>query len=87
MCYITKSIMSHVWRAGTIGIIVVDLFFLGAGRNTYAQVADTSPPELVNLTFNPTTFDTSTGDQNVVVTWTLTDDLTGVATNTQNWRP
>lgn len=42
-------------------------------------MADTTPPELAALAFNPTTVDTSTGLQNVTVTVTLIDADSGVA--------
>jgi hypothetical protein len=40
---------------------------------------DTTPPSLVELTFTPAFINTSTGSQNVVVRYSLNDDLSGVA--------
>jgi hypothetical protein len=40
---------------------------------------DTTPPSLVDLTFTPAFINTSTGSQNVVVRYSLSDDLSGVA--------
>jgi len=40
---------------------------------------DTTPPSLVDLTFTPAFINTSTGPQNVVVHYSLSDDLSGVA--------
>ena len=40
---------------------------------------DTTPPTLADLTFTPAFINTSTGPENVVVQYTLTDDRSGVA--------
>jgi len=39
---------------------------------------DITPPVLVGLSFTPTTIDVSGGNQDVVFTWNLTDDLVGI---------
>jgi hypothetical protein len=41
--------------------------------------ADTVPPSLIELTFTPAFINTSTGPQNVVVSYHITDDLSGAA--------
>ena len=58
--------------------IVMFLIFLPVAlpADLRAQT-DVTAPVLVGLSFTPTTFDVSGGDQYVVFTWTLTDD-TGV---------
>ena len=40
---------------------------------------DTSPPEIHSLSFSPSTVDTSSSEQHIVVTAHITDDLAGVA--------
>ncbi len=50
------------------------------GINTTLEIVgegDSTPPQLVNLQFTPTSIDTSTGEQVVTITWEITDDLTG----------
>src|SRR5260370_915518 len=42
------------------------------------QTADTAPPVLRSLSFNPMTIDTSTGPASVTVGFTVTDDISGV---------
>lgn len=41
--------------------------------------ADTTPPSLIDLTFTPAFINTSTASQNVVLTFRLADDLSGVS--------
>ena len=60
------------------------------GINTDLNVegtSDTSPPELVDLTFDPISIDTSEADKIVTFTWHLSDDLVGVATGTEGFSP
>lgn len=53
---------------------VIILFIVGPPA--YGQ-SDTTPPVLVSMDFNPKSIDTSTGEVNVTVNVTVTDDLSG----------
>jgi hypothetical protein len=46
--------------------------------NVKSVPSDGSPPNLAGFSFSPTFIDTSTGAQNVTLTFQLTDDLSGV---------
>lgn len=44
----------------------------------HAQTSDTMPPQLVNMTFSPTTIDVTSGPQSVAFQITATDNLSGL---------
>lgn len=44
-----------------------------------AQDVDTTPPQLVNFSFSPTSIDVSAGPQTVTATFEATDDLAGTS--------
>jgi hypothetical protein len=48
--------------------------------SAYAQISDTQPPHLTNITFAPMSVDVTSGPQAVSVTAVVTDDLSGTAT-------
>ena len=71
-------------RFHAISLTVLKIFFLNTiwliiFWSSSVATADITPPELVDLNFTPTAIDTSNSDQTVAFTWTLTDDLVGVA--------
>ena len=45
--------------------------------NLYAQEEDTTPPQLVEFSFSPTTVNVSSGDKTATFTLRITDDLSG----------
>ena len=47
--------------------------------NVVSSPADTTPPALIDLTFTPAFINTSTGPQNVLVTYHIADDLSGTS--------
>ena len=70
----------HGWWSGFDRILFVVLSLLGpmGPDPSLAQVQDTTPPQLLSFSFSPTTIDVTGGPQSVVVTYTATDDLSGV---------
>jgi hypothetical protein len=60
-------------------ITIILIFLMVIQTNVNAQIDDTTPPELVNLQFSPTSIDVSEADQNVTVTIAATDDLVGIS--------
>jgi hypothetical protein len=58
------------------GLFLLVLFFPIVA---FAQFSDTTPPQLADFYFSPTTIDTTSGPQTVTVTMRLTDDLSGSA--------
>jgi hypothetical protein len=65
------SIRGLLLRVATVVLLVATL-----GR---AQVSDTTPPQLQNVAFAPSSVDVTAGPQTVTVTLGVSDDLSGVA--------
>ncbi len=59
----------------TLFFIITFLLF----TSTATTAQDTTPPELVDFNFTPTTIDVSSTSQDVTYTIRITDDLSGVA--------
>jgi hypothetical protein len=69
------------WRAplsSKVGLIFVVTFFWTFLSHSSAQLQDITPPILTAFSFTPTPIDTSTGPVVVTVSWSATDDLSGV---------
>jgi hypothetical protein len=63
---------------GRLSCLVIFIFFtLILSTNTNAQVHDTTRPQLLSFSFNPTTVDVSSSPQTVTFTMRITDDLSG----------
>lgn len=66
----------------TLGSLVVTLTVtLGLGAVPAQAQSDTTPPSIHSVTVSPTEIDASASSQNVTVTAVITDDLSGVSTN------
>ncbi len=62
-----------------LGVVISAAFLLlPVGVLTESEMDDTTPPELVEFSFDPTEVDVTAGPAEVAVTARLTDDLSGV---------
>ena len=60
-------------------ILAVGIVILMTTSSSIAQDSDTTPPQLVNFSFSPSTVDVSDGPQTITATFEVTDDLAGVS--------
>src|SRR5207249_3914551 len=65
-----------------VGLVFVVTFFCASLSHSSAQSQDVTPPTMTAFSLTPTTIDTSAGQAEVAVSWSVTDDLAGV-TNAQ----
>jgi hypothetical protein len=63
-----------------VGCIVASLL-LGFGVVPASAVSDTTPPSLVSVTVSPGAIDVSNSSQDITITAVITDDLSGVSTD------
>jgi hypothetical protein len=69
------------WRtllSSKVGLIFVVTFLCVALSLSSAQSQDVTPPTLTAFSFTPTTLDTSAGPANVAVSFSATDNLSGI---------
>jgi hypothetical protein len=62
-------------------LVVVLATTIGLAAVPAQAQSDTTPPNIHSVTVSPTEIDASTSSQNVAVTAVITDDLSGVSTN------
>ena len=72
----TSGFRRFDWHS--LGFALLGITLLQAVPASWAQVDDTTPPQLTEFTFGPTTVDTRPGTASILVHFTATDDLSGV---------
>src|SRR5262252_9140753 len=79
--YRTSMQDQSLWRvllSSKVGLVFVVTFFCASLLHSSAQGQDVTPPTLTAFSFTPTTLNTSAGPVDVAVSWSATDDLSGV---------
>ena len=59
------------------GILDDNFVFDNVSNSAIVPIPDTTPPELIDFSFTPTSIDVSIGSQDVILTMHVTDDLSG----------
>src|SRR5262245_27749791 len=65
--------------ASSMLLVALMIFYLLPLTIVLAQEVDTTPPQLVDFSFSPTSIDVSASPQTITATFRVTDNLTGTA--------
>jgi hypothetical protein len=81
LMYHTLAQDQSLWRAllsSKVALVFVVTFFCAFLSHSFAQVQDVTPPILTDFSFTPVTIDTSADDASVTMSFSATDNLSGV---------